>query len=111
MTVILYLDTCTTIFTWHYHSTHRKIKIFSHTCTIVIEFTAEKQQNPAPNPIDNVMVLMGIVLLLMETIIVSTGMMDSIGGMLSDRWEPVEYCSTLGKMPKTHFLMVLMEKS
>ncbi len=55
----------------------------------------------------DLMVIMGIVLVLMETIMVS-GMMDSIGGMLNP----------IGKMPKypkhttkRNFVMVLLEKA
>ncbi len=41
----------------------------------------------------DLMVLMGIVLVLMETIMVSTDVMDYFGGVLNH----------IGKMPKTHY--------
>ncbi len=51
------------------------------------------------------MVLMGIVLVLMETIMVYWYVMDYIGGMLNP----------IGKMAKTHskmnFVMVILEKA
>ncbi len=59
-----------------------------------------KQQNPSQNTIENVMDLVviiginGIVLVLMETIMVSTGMWWILfGGILN----------SIGKMPKTHY--------
>ncbi len=64
---------------------------------------AEKINRILPKTTDNVMglmVIMGIVLVLMKTIMVSSGVyLDSIDGMLNP----------IGKMPKTH--MVLLEKA
>ncbi len=79
---------CTHIIYWN---VHWYVDIKELICTLL----EKKLWNPAQNTIENVMdlmVIMGIVLVLMETMMVSTGMW----------WILFEF-NPIGKMPKTHY--------